>query len=130
MSIMYDSAVRVQEIADLCINDFWIEKPSMLRLTGCTGKRQKTRIVPLMDNTAVLLTKYINLFHPYYKGTHGIPLFSNRNGEKITRAGISYILNKYVDLAKKTSIFDTRKLYHHTVYVIAKACTCYKQEFH
>ena len=54
-----------------------------------------------MDNTAVLLTKYINLFHPYYKGTHGIPLFSNRNGEKLTRAGISYILNKYVDLAKE-----------------------------
>ena len=31
---MYDSAARVQEIADLCVNDFRIEKPSTLRLTG------------------------------------------------------------------------------------------------
>lgn len=42
---MYDSAARVQEIADLCVNDFRIEKPSTLRLTG---KGQKTRIIPLM----------------------------------------------------------------------------------
>ena len=55
----------------------------------------------MLDNTAALLTKYINLFHPHYKGVHGIPLFSNRNGEKLTRAGITYILNKYVDLAKE-----------------------------
>lgn len=98
LSIMYDSAARVQEIADLCVNDFRIEKPSTLRLIG---KGQKTQIIPSMDNTAALLTKYINLFHPHYKGVHGIPLFSNRNGEKLTRAGITYILNKYVDLAKE-----------------------------
>ena len=98
LSLMYDSAARVQEIADLCINDFRAEKPSTLRLTG---KGQKTRIIPLMNNTAELLTKYINIFHPNHKGMQGVPLFYNRNGDKLTRAGISYILSKYVNLAKQ-----------------------------
>lgn len=31
----------------------------------------------------------------------GVPLFYNRNGDKLTRAGISYILSKYVNLAKQ-----------------------------
>lgn len=54
-----------------------------------------------MNNTAELLTKYINIFHPNHKGVQGVPLFYNRNGDKLTRAGISYILSKYVNLAKQ-----------------------------
>lgn len=98
LSIMYDSAARVQEIADLCVNDFRKEKPATLRLTG---KGQKTRIIPLMNTTAELLSKYIDAFHPDYNGEKGIPLFSNRNKSKLTRAGIAYILNKYVEQARQ-----------------------------
>lgn len=98
LSIMYDSAARVQEIADLCVNDFRKEKPATLRLTG---KGQKTRIIPLMKTTAELLSKYIDAFHSNYNGEKGIPLFSNRNKTKLTRAGIAYILNKYVERARK-----------------------------
>lgn len=100
LSLMYDSAARVQEIADLCVNDFRMEKPSTLRLTG---KGQKTRIIPLMNTTAELLSKYIKSCHPHHQGEQGIPLFSNRNKTKLTRAGISYILNKYVKLARQKS---------------------------
>lgn len=41
--------------------------------------------------------------HPHHQGEQGIPLFSNRNKTKLTRAGISYILNKYVKLARQKS---------------------------
>ena len=98
LSIMYDSAARVQEIADLTVSDFRQEKPSTLRLTG---KGEKTRIVPVMASTASLLSRYIKIYHSTYHDEHRVLLFSNRNKEKLTRAGITYILNKYVELARK-----------------------------
>lgn len=98
LSLMYDSAARVQEIADLSVNDFRAEKPSTLRLTG---KGSKTRIVPLMSATSDLVSKYISIYHPSYRGEYNIPLFSNRKKEKLTRAGITYILKKYVKIARE-----------------------------
>ena len=95
LSLMYDSAARVQEIADLSVNDFRAEKPSTLRLTG---KGSKTRIVPLMSTTSDLVSKYISIYHPSYRGEYNVPLFSNRKKEKLTRAGIAYILKKYINL--------------------------------
>ena len=98
LSLMYDSAARVQEIADLAVNDFRAEKPSTLRLTG---KGSKTRIVPLMSATSDLVSKYISIYHPSYRGEYNVPLFSNRKKEKLTRAGITYILKKYVKIARE-----------------------------
>lgn len=98
LSLMYDSAARVQEIADLSVNDFRAEKPSTLRLTG---KGSKTRIVPLMSTTSDLMSKYISIYHPSYRGEYNVPLFSNRKKEKLTRAGIAYILKKYVKIARE-----------------------------
>ena len=91
-------AARVQEIADLSVNDFRAEKPSTLRLTG---KGSKTRIVPLMSTTSDLVSKYISIYHPSYRGEYNVPLFSNRKKEKLTRAGIAYILKKYVKIARE-----------------------------
>ena len=97
LSTMYDSAGRVQEIADLCACDFRKEKPCTLKLTG---KGNKTRIIPLMKPTADLLSRYMEAFHAGYNGEKGIPMFPNRKKGKITRAGITYILNKYVEKAR------------------------------
>ena len=98
LSLMYDSAARVQEVADLSVNDFRLEKPHTLRLTG---KGNKTRIVPIMSKTAHLIDKYIMEFHPNHKQEYKVPLFYNREGQKLTRAGIAYILNKYVTIARQ-----------------------------
>ena len=98
LSLMYDSAARVQEIADLSVNDFRAEKPSTLRLTG---KGSKTRIVPLMSTTSDLVSKYISIYHPSYRGEYNVPLFSNRKKEKLTRAGIAYILKKYIKIERE-----------------------------
>jgi site-specific recombinase XerD len=53
-----------------------------------------------MKPTAELLSKYIETYHTGYSGEKGIPLFFNRKREKLTRAGITYILNKYVEKAR------------------------------
>lgn len=99
LSVLYDSAARVQEIADLKVGDIRLPKPSTIRLTG---KGNKTRVVPLMDPTARLLRQYLdeNTLHPVKH--YNSPVFKNRSGTKLTRAGITYILDKYVAIAKQS----------------------------
>jgi len=113
LSLMYDSAARVQEIIDL--------KPSMIRLDEpCTvkliGKGGKARIVPLMLNQVALLEKYMSeqkLLEPY---ANQYPLFSNSRKEKLTRAGVNYILSKYAKQARlKHSSLIPEKLSCHTL---------------
>jgi site-specific recombinase XerD len=98
LSLMYDSGARVQELADISVGDFRKELPATLRLTG---KGNKTRIVPLMEPTADIVRQYICEFDLDVNSKRSYPLFQNRHGGKFTRAGIKYILDKYVESARK-----------------------------
>lgn len=101
LSLMYDTAARVQEIADLMPAMVHISKPSTIRLIG---KGNKARIVPLMDKQADILKRYMyenNLNEPF---SSQYPLFYNNRNEKLTRAGINYILGKYVSMARNVDI--------------------------
>lgn len=111
LALMYDSGCRVQELIDL--------NPSMVRLeTPCTvkliGKGNKARIVPLLENQTKHLRIYMQenrLLEPY---SNMYPLFSNSRGEKLTRAGVNYILKKYSERARiKNSSFIPDKLSCH-----------------
>jgi site-specific recombinase XerD len=98
LSLLYDSGARVQELADLKVGDIRTVSPPTAKLTGKGGK---SRIVPLMKPMADLLKQYLrenNLREPY---TFDYPLFSNRSRNKLTRAGIAYIVKKYADEAIK-----------------------------
>ena len=98
LSLMYDSAARVQEVCDLTVKDIRLRKPYAVSITG---KGDKTATVPLMKETADVLKKYLSdtkLDHP---GKCDFPLFSNHRGEKLTRAGVTYILKKYCNKVRK-----------------------------
>jgi site-specific recombinase XerD len=97
LSLLYDTGARVQEIADITLSDVRLEPPATIMLKGKGGK---ARIVPLMERTAALLRKYIDSFFPNPKAASSYPLFFNRTREKLTRSGIAYILDKYVDMAR------------------------------
>lgn len=100
LSLMYDTGARVQEIADMTPQCIRFEKPSTIRIHG---KGNKTRIVPMMDAQVSVLKRYMteqNLLCPEEK-VH--PLFRNKYGDKLTRAGVSYILDKYVSLAREAN---------------------------
>jgi len=97
LSLMYDTGARVQEIADLVVADIRLENPPTIKLTG---KGSRSRLVPLMTPTAKLLDQYLSehdLKHAQYGSCH---IFRNRSQAKLTRAGIAYILNKYVERAR------------------------------
>ncbi len=98
LSLMYDTGARVQEICDLEVSDIRVQIPATIKLTG---KGDKSRIVPIMPPMAALLRQYLEerkLNEPY---TSEYPVFLNRSKEKLTRAGVAYIVAKYVNLSKK-----------------------------
>jgi len=97
LSLMYDSGARVQEMADLSVGNVRADSPATVKITGKGGK---TRIVPLMKPTADVVRKYIADFGFNCSSKRSYPLFPNRSGGRLTRAGIKYILDKYVKEAR------------------------------
>lgn len=99
LSLMYDTGCRVQELCDMKALDVRIQKPSTVKVTG---KGNKTRIIPIMDSMSKVLEKYMQ--EKGFGQPHKLswPLFTNRSNQKLTRKGVSYILNKYFVMAKKT----------------------------
>lgn len=98
LSLIYDSGARVQEIADVRVADVRLHSPATIKLTG---KGNKTRIVPLMEPMSRLIRQYLKENKLDLPQCNEYPLFHNSEGKKLTRSGISFILKKYFDEAKK-----------------------------
>lgn len=99
LSLLYDSGARVQELADLTVASIRLEAPAQVTLLG---KGSKVRVVPLMKHTVQLLQGYFAENHLDMPHKLQYPLFTNQRNEKLTRAGICYILKKYAILANKS----------------------------
>ncbi len=98
LGLMYDSGARVQEMIDLTPSSVRLDLPNIVKIIG---KGRKARVVPLQDEQIVFLKKYMqenNLLEPY---ANLYPLFSNSRNEKLTRAGMTYILKCYAYQARK-----------------------------
>ena len=94
LTLLYNTGGRVQEICDLRVSNLRLENPPLLTLTG---KGNKTRQVPLWRSTQDVLKNHLKITREIDTNSF---LFTNRSGEKLSRYGIRYILNKYVRLAE------------------------------
>ena len=92
LSLLYDSAARVQEFIDLDLCDLKTGRSATLTLTG---KGRKTRQVPIMENTSRLIENYLKYRFSSKSGDGSAPLFINHMGKRFTRPGITYVLQKY-----------------------------------
>lgn len=108
LTLLYDSGARVQEIVDLSFGDLRFEKPGTVRITG---KGSKTRIIPIMPQTLDILNTYVKSCRYASKNTSmKAPLFFNKSHRKLTRAGIAYILQKYIEKGRciKPELFPNK----------------------
>jgi len=92
LATLYDTAARVQELADLTVRDIRLEHPAMAALTG---KGRKARHVPLMGNTTAILTAYLAEHRLNRPGHDNHPVFFNQHRTKLGRGGIAWIIRKY-----------------------------------
>ena len=83
IQLLYNTGGRVQEIADLCMDDLRFDKPATVTLTG---KGRKTRTIPLWSETVQHIQAY--LLAREYAGICSDHLFLNNKGQPLTRFGI------------------------------------------
>ena len=97
LSLLYDTAARVQELVDLRPADFRFDRMPLVRVTG---KGRKQRIVPLLTTTAKLVRDHIA--ETNRSADDITPLLQNHRRRPMTRSGVTFVLDKYVARAKGT----------------------------
>lgn len=112
ISLLYDTGARVQELIDIQICDVILDSPSVIVLTG---KGNKIRRVPIMKNTISLLQRYLSENNLCKQWKNHYPLFTNNQHNKLTKEGVSYILAKYVESARKLSTMVPPKVSPHNL---------------
>ena len=111
LSVLYDTGARVQELIDMSAGDVRLDAPAQVRLFG---KGRKMRAVPLMDPTVQLLRDHLreNGLDRVEKTEE--PLFENRQGARLTRWGVRYILDKHVRAVRDARPGFTQPVTPHT----------------
>ena len=100
LTVLYDTAARVSELTDICVRDVRLDFPAVITLHG---KGRKIRTVPLMKQTVELLNDYLSENRINIRCHPDLPLFWNDHRRKLTRSGITYIVQKYADMARETT---------------------------
>lgn len=93
VTTLYETAARVQELCDLKVEDINFNSNSIT----LHGKGNKTRVIPVNKILINNLYNYVNV----YKLKKENYLFTNKNKGQLTRVGIQYIIDKYINIAKK-----------------------------
>jgi site-specific recombinase XerD len=96
LSLLYDAGMRVQELCDAKIQDLRLDEHPVIVVTG---KGNKSRVTPLSAPNAEILRRYVSEKKAVNASNPTDFLFVNHSGRKLTRGGVRYILEKYVNKA-------------------------------
>ena len=99
LTLIYESAARASEIANLRFGDIRFDKK--WAVVHLKGKGRKFRDIPVLPVPAKILKDYLAEESQYRQCDIDAPLFCNRSKAPLTRGGVYYIIQKYVSLAQK-----------------------------
>ena len=121
LEVLYGGGLRVSEAVNMSLHDC-DEHFQTLRVTG---KRQKTRIVPLPQETSAWLEKYCKIGRPYFVKQIGVrsnknrisslekdPLFLNNHGYQMLRQNILKVVREAALRAGLSSVPSPHTLRH------------------
>ena len=111
LATMFNTGARVQEVVTLRVRDLQLEALPQVRLYG---KGRKERWCPLWPQTAELLQIWLR--EPGRDVSPDRPLFCNHRGDRLTRFGVRYLLQKYCIRAKVTMpSLGSKRLHPHSM---------------
>jgi integrase/recombinase XerD len=110
LELLYASGMRISEMVALNLDDVNTEGDYFVR---CFGKGRKERLIPLYEQIATRVKKYIDEDRP--KLAHGRKeeaLFLNARGERLTRQGFWQKLKEYARAAGLDAQISPHTLRH------------------
>ncbi len=111
LRLLYNTGMRVQELVDLDVNHLRFSRPCSVRIFG---KGRKERTCPLWKETVAAVKAYLKTRGTRMDDT--IPLVVNRDGNRLTRFGVRYIIARRVSEAANTCpSLLTRRVTPHTI---------------
>lgn len=97
LALLYDSGTRVSELLNLNRGDMRITTKTTIRVIG---KGNKMRLIPISPETGSIIKAYLKS-NRIDMAQADDPMFYNRSGNRLSRPGITYILQKYAVRARE-----------------------------
>ena len=116
MTTLYETGARVQELIDLTIANLRIFEGNPT--VALRGKGNKLRYVPIRQDAANILSKYLEAF--CIEGDSSV-VFTNSRKQKLTRAGVQYIVSRNINAARLACPDLFRQKYSNHSYRHSKA---------
>jgi integrase/recombinase XerD len=110
LELLYASGMRISELVALNLGDVNTEGDCFVR---CLGKGRKERIIPLYEQVATVVKKYVDEDRP--KLAHGrkeTAMFLNARGQRLTRQGFWQKLKEYAKSAGLSPKISPHTLRH------------------
>lgn len=98
LMLLYTTGIRVSELIALRIRDVSLQAPYTIIVHG---KGNKSRYVPLLKEAVPILQRYLDECSTVRPCDANRWLFMNHMKKQFSRQGISHIIRKYGDLARK-----------------------------
>ena len=95
LTLLYETGARVSELINIKLDDINFNNTPYIILHG---KGNKTRSVPISKDVSNMLKIYLNRFNINEQDDY---ILKNRLNYKITRDGVQYIIDTYVNKAKE-----------------------------
>ena len=110
LELLYASGMRISELVALNLGDGNTDGDCFVR---CLGKGRKERIIPLYQQIASAVKKYVDEDRPRLAhGKKEIALFLNARGDRLTRQGFWQKLKEYAKSAGLNSKISPHTLRH------------------